>query len=181
MRPLHRALIGVAGLALIGLLASRLMPGLFSESSSDIRKGKSTESVTTAVKGSGSQPSTLDSQPASGGERSPLADTLNSPTTDIRADLRLVSDIIETFRSNFPKDGNPVGTNAEITAFLVGKNKLRLSLIPADHPAINKSGELCDRWGTPFFFHAESATRMEIRSAGPDKKMWSADDEVFVP
>ncbi len=114
-------------------------------------------------------------------ERSPLADALNSPATDIRADLRVVSDIVETFRTNFPKDGNPVGTNAEITAVLVGKNKLRLSLIPSDHSAINKAGELCDRWGTPFFFHAESATRMEIRSAGPDKKMWSDDDAVFVP
>ena len=114
-------------------------------------------------------------------ERSPLADALNLPTTDIRADLKLVSDIIETFRTNFLQTGNPVGTNAEITAALTGRNKLRLSLIPSDHPAINPDGELCDRWGTPFFFHAESATRMEIRSAGPDKKMWSDDDVVFSP
>jgi len=174
MRPLHRALIGVAGLALIGFLGSRLMPGLFSESSSDIRKGKPTETPA-------ARPASVAVAPAPPPDRSTLADALNSPTTDIRADLRVVSDIIETFRTNFQKDGNPVGTNAEITAVLVGKNKLRLSLIPPDHPAINKSGELCDRWGTPFFFHAESASRMEIRSAGPDKKMWSADDEVFVP
>lgn len=114
-------------------------------------------------------------------ERSTLADGLNSPATDINADLRLVSGIIETFRSNFLQTGNPVGTNADITTALTGRNRLRLSLIPADHPAINKDGELCDRWGTPFFFHAESATRMEVRSAGPDKKMWSADDVVFAP
>jgi hypothetical protein len=110
-----------------------------------------------------------------------LADALNSPATDIRADLKLVSDIIETFRTNFLATGNPVGDNAEITAALTGRNKLRLSLIPPDHPAINKNGELCDRWGTPFFFHAESATRMEIRSAGPDKKMWNDDDVVLSP
>ncbi len=61
------------------------------------------------------------------------------------------------------------------------KNPLRLALIPPDQPAINRAGELCDRWGTPFFFHAESATRMEIRSAGPDQKMWSADDVVLSP
>jgi hypothetical protein len=114
-------------------------------------------------------------------ERSTLADALNSPTTDIRADLRLVLDIIETFRSNFPQTGNPVGTNAEITSALVGRNRLRLSLIPIDHLAINKEGELCDRWGTPFFFHAESATRMEVRSAGPDRTMWSNDDVVLGP
>lgn len=114
-------------------------------------------------------------------ERSALADGLNSPATDIRADLRLVSDAVDTFRSNFPRDGNPVGSNAEITAALTGKNKLRLALIPPDHPAINAAGELCDRWGTPFFFHAESANKMEIRSAGPDRKMWNEDDVTFAP
>ena len=114
-------------------------------------------------------------------ERSTLADALNAPSSDIRADLRLVLSIVDTFRSNFLQTGNPTGTNAEITAALTGRNQLRLSLIPADHPAINQSGELCDRWGTPFFFHAESATRMEIRSAGPDRKMWSDDDVVISP
>ena len=114
-------------------------------------------------------------------ERSTLADALSSPTTDIRADLKLVASIIETFRTNFLQTGNPVGSNAEITAALTGHNKLRLSLIPADHPAINQAGELCDRWGTPFFFHAESSTRMEIRSAGPDRKMWNDDDVTVAP
>ncbi|HUR56464.1 MAG TPA: hypothetical protein VM029_02055 [Opitutaceae bacterium] len=114
-------------------------------------------------------------------ERSTLADALNSPAADIRADLRLVAGLVDTFRSNFPREGNPVGNNAEITATLTGRNKLRLSLIPPDHPAINARGELCDRWGTPFFFHAESATHMEIRSAGPDRKMWSADDVILAP
>ena len=114
-------------------------------------------------------------------ERSALADALNSPATDIRADLRIVSEILDTFRSNFPREGNPVGTNAEITAVLAGLNALRLALIPPEHAAINRDGELCDRWGTPFFFHAESGSKMAIRSAGPDKKMWSADDVVHTP
>ena len=114
-------------------------------------------------------------------ERSTLADALNLPTGDIRGDLRIVAGIIETFRTNFLQSGNPVGTNAEITSALTGRNPLRLSLIPPDHPAINRAGELCDRWGTPFFFHAESASRMEIRSAGADRKMWNEDDVVFSP
>ena len=114
-------------------------------------------------------------------ERSTLADALNSPATDIRSDLKVVASIVDTYRSNFLSTGNPVGSNAEITAALTGGNRLRLALIPADHPAINAEGELCDRWGTPFFFHAESATRMEIRSAGPDRTMWSEDDIAFTP
>jgi len=114
-------------------------------------------------------------------EVSHLADALNSTAGDIRADLRVVLDLVEAFRTNFPKDGNPSGTNAEITAALAGRNKLRLALIPPNHPAINRDGELCDRWGTPFFLHSESATRMEVRSAGPDKKMWTEDDLVGTP
>ena len=119
--------------------------------------------------------------PHTGEPRSTLADRLNIPGVDIHSDLRLVSEIFDTFRSNFPRDGNPVGNNPEITASLTGKNKLRLALIPPDHPAINRAGELCDRWGTPFFFHSESATKMEIRSAGPDKKLHTPDDEELSP
>lgn len=129
-----------------------------------------------------SAPRTPPTTPAPPAERSTLADLLNAPSKNIRDDLRVVSEILETFRTNFPRTGNPVGTNAEITAVLAGNNKLQLALIPADHPAINRSnGELLDRWGTPFFFHAESGSRMEIRSAGPDKKHHTADDEAFLP
>ena len=120
--------------------------------------------------------------PSPTAERSTLADALNSPKTTIRSDLSVVNEIIFTFRTNFPRDGNPVGTNAEITAVLTGKNKLHLALIPPDHSAVSRTtGELLDRWGTPFFFHAESATRMTITSAGPDKKLHTADDEAFTP
>jgi hypothetical protein len=114
-------------------------------------------------------------------EISHLADQLNSPATDIRADLRILTEVLTNFRSNFPHDGNPVGNNAEITTTLTGSNKLRYAVIPPNHPAINRAGELCDRWGTPFFFHAESANKMGIRSAGPDKKMWTDDDVVVAP
>ena len=115
--------------------------------------------------------------------RSEIAATfpLNAPGSDIRDDLRLLAETIDTFRSNFPQEGNPTGSNAEISAALAGKNKVRFAFIPPNHPAINRAGELCDRWGTPFFFHAESSTRMEIRSAGPDRKLHSADDVVYTP
>ncbi|HVS51623.1 MAG TPA: hypothetical protein VHD62_04650 [Opitutaceae bacterium] len=114
-------------------------------------------------------------------EISHLADALNSPAADIRADLRIVAGLLEAFRTNFPHDGNPVGENVEITAALAGKNSLRFGFLPPNHPAIDADGELCDRWGTPFFFHALSGTRMEIRSAGPDKKLYTADDVTLAP
>ena len=42
-------------------------------------------------------------------------------------------------------------------------------------------GELCDRWGRPFFFHQLSGTKMEIRSAGPARQLWTDDDVVLTP
>lgn len=110
-----------------------------------------------------------------------LADPLNAPDGDIHRDLRVLQDILIAWRTNFPHEGNPVGENNEITAALTGRNQLRLALIPANHPAINAQGELCDRWGTPFHFHQLSGTRMEIRSAGPDRKLWTVDDVMLAP
>ncbi len=111
--------------------------------------------------------------------RSALADELNSPQSNIQADLRVVLAVVDSYRSNFHE--NPTGTNAEITAALTGRNRLLLALIPRDHPAVNLKGELCDRWGRPFFFHQLSGTRMEIRSGGPDRKLWTDDDVVLTP
>ncbi|HEY5228976.1 MAG TPA: hypothetical protein VIJ19_10560 [Opitutaceae bacterium] len=113
-------------------------------------------------------------------ERSALADDLNSPKTDVHSDLRLINQIFIAYRSGV-RDGNPVGENAEITAALKGKNKIGFAFIPPDCPALNAKGELCDRWGDPYFFHQISGERMEIRSAGPDRVLWTGDDEVLTP
>jgi hypothetical protein len=174
MKPRHRVLLGLAALGLCALLVLSLG-----------RKGEPAaprNPVTGATRaGASSQPAAARPAAPAAAERSTLADALNSPQGDIQADLRIVSDVVQAFRSNFPRDGNPVGSNAEITTALTGRNPLQLALIPHDHPAINRAGELCDRWGTPFFFHAESATRMTVRSAGPDRKMWTEDDVEFSP
>jgi hypothetical protein len=111
---------------------------------------------------------------------SELAQGLNRPDGDIHSDLRTLDEIFRQYRSSTHRL-NPVGENAEITAALTGRNPLNFAFIPANFPAINGQGELCDRWGTPFFFHSLSGTQMEIRSAGPDRKLWTADDEVITP
>lgn len=74
--------------------------------------------------------------------------------------------------------GNPVGTNPEITKALQGDNPKQINFLKADGNRVNGNGELVDPWGTPYFFHQLSGTEMEIRSAGPDKRMWTADDLV---
>ena len=113
-------------------------------------------------------------------EPSRLADRLNAPGADIASDLHVLNDVFASFRSATHGE-NPVGQNTDITAALTGRNPLGFAFIPPNHPAINKRGELCDRWGTPFFFHQESGTQMEIRSAGPDRRMWTAVDAVLTP
>ncbi len=74
---------------------------------------------------------------------------------------------------------NPVGTNAEIMAAVMGDNPNHARLGPPEGVALNEKGELIDRWGTPYFFHQLSRDHMEIRSAGPDKVLWTADDPVI--
>lgn len=76
--------------------------------------------------------------------------------------------------------GNPFGNNREITAKLNGGNPKQIVFLKEeDGMRINERGELIDNWSTPFFFHQISATEMEIHSAGPDRKMWTADDLVL--
>jgi hypothetical protein len=76
--------------------------------------------------------------------------------------------------------GNPFGNNREITAKLNGGNAKQIVFLKEeDGMRINERGELIDNWGTPFFFHQISGTEMEIHSAGPDRKMWTADDLVL--
>ena len=74
--------------------------------------------------------------------------------------------------------GNPVGTNAEITAALLGDNAKQLKLEIPGGSTVNAAGELCDPWGTAWFFHQLSGTKMELRSAGPDRKHYTDDDFV---
>jgi len=113
-------------------------------------------------------------------EPSHLADGLNAPSGNVHSDLRLVNEIFVAYRGATRAE-DPVGENSEITAALKGRNKLGYAFIPPDCPALNSKGELCDRWGTPYFFHQLSGQKMEIRSAGPDGRLWTADDEVLTP
>jgi hypothetical protein len=88
---------------------------------------------------------------------------------NVRTDVRL-------YGSTF--GGNPVGTNPEITKALQGDNPKHLNFLKPDGNRVNANGELVDPWGTPYFFHQLSALDMEIRSAGPDRVLWTADDLV---
>ena len=108
---------------------------------------------------------------------SPLADKLNDPAGTIRDDMAILGGIFANYLSAFQE--TPVGTNAEMTAALAGDNSRGHAPLAADSPAINSNGELVDRWGTPFFFHQMSAHSVDVRSAGPDRNLYTADDILW--
>lgn len=127
------------------------------------------------------EPPQLRAAPAFDPVNFPLAAKLNAPNSNVHGDLEALSQIFEAWRSNFPRDGNPVGENQEIAAALSGANPLEVVLIPKGHRAFNVRGELCDRWGTPYRFHQLSGQKMEITSAGPDRKFGTEDDATLSP
>jgi hypothetical protein len=175
MRP-QRIRTGLLGLALVAgvvLILAVLRPrfGSLRQAVSALRDHASVPASTLRI-----PPSTI----AGLGERSHLAENLNSPATDVHADLRTINEIFVAYRGAVHEE-DPVGENVDITRALTGRNKLGFAFIPPDCPALNAKGELCDRWGSPYFFHQISGTRMEIRSAGPDKRLWTPDDEVLSP
>ncbi|BCU76835.1 hypothetical protein [Luteolibacter sp. LG18] len=99
---------------------------------------------------------------------------LNAPDALPQDDLSMLSMLLTTYGRN--QGGHPTGENEEITAALLGRNPKHLAYLPANAPFVNVAGQLIDRWGTPYFFHSMTADRTDIRSAGPDRELWTADD-----
>lgn len=104
-----------------------------------------------------------------------IANSLHSNEGSTEEDLDYIEQILGIYRLSF--ESNPVaGDNRSVMRALLGENPRNLVVFPENHPALNAKGELLDRWGTPYFFHALSGTEMEIFSAGPDGEFNTADD-----
>ncbi len=106
----------------------------------------------------------------------PVASELGAALTrkdDPTGALQAVEQILYFYRQGLGE--NPVGQNEDIVAAVLGDNPKRAAYLPADSPAI-KDGRLLDPWGTPYWFHPVSRNRMEIRSAGPDRELFTNDD-----
>lgn len=100
----------------------------------------------------------------------------NATNTDIEHDMRIVGELIRAYERVFKV--RPSGDNIDFVEALRGRNPHGFRYLPDEHAAINSSGELLDRWGTPFFFHSIAHDHTEIRSAGPDRQLFTADDIV---
>jgi hypothetical protein len=95
------------------------------------------------------------------------------PEDDLHAMANAFANLLLLLKSSSPFR---LGANEEFAAALMGKNAAREVFLTAPHPALNAQGQIIDRWGTPLFFHVRDMARIDIRSAGPDRAMWTQDD-----
>jgi hypothetical protein len=104
---------------------------------------------------------------------------LHLPGNPPEDDIAIIDTLVNTYRKIFRE--NPVaGENWEVVDALTGENEFGLVFLDPAHPAINEDGELTDRWGTPFRFHALGSTiPIEISSAGPDLEFGTPDDVMI--
>jgi hypothetical protein len=101
------------------------------------------------------------------------ADPAAKPEEDLTWMSRALDNFSLLVKGNDPL---PLGANEDIADALRGKNKARIRFLPDDSPVFDKQGRIIDRWNTPLYFHASARDRLEIRSAGTDRQMWTADD-----
>ncbi len=92
-------------------------------------------------------------------------------------DLRLLSVSITNFLIVAKRASEfPLSANEEWSAALRGLRPGSEPWISAKSPLLDAQNRLIDRWGTPLHFHALGDKRWELRSAGPDRKLFTDDD-----
>ncbi len=111
-----------------------------------------------------------------------LSTQLNAPDSTAAQDVAVLHGMLRQylrFLKNRP--GRPIGNDSDLARVLIGNNPMKLVLLLPDHPALGADGRLRDRFGTPYFIHPRGNLAFEIRSAGPDRKLFTADDLVENP
>jgi len=171
--------IGAFVLLVVGLLWWRAQPR-FSTEIDPATNSANLPSVRSSIP---SQPQTIFPSDSSNESDNPN-ETVDAPIqhrpvsareTAAQQQVDQVSFVLRDFRLALSQ--NPIGTNAEITAALLGNNLKQVRFEIPEGSTV-KDNELCDSWGTAYFFHQISHSTMEIRSAGPDRAMWTSDDLI---
>lgn len=104
---------------------------------------------------------------------------LNAPNGNPQQDVESVSALIRLYtRAVRNRQSLPIGDDRDLVRVLTGHNPIHAVFLPPGHPALSADGRLVDRWGTPYFLHALGRNVFEVRSAGPDRILRTADDIV---
>jgi len=115
-------------------------------------------------------------------EVSPLAAELNSSRFPPQHDVDTLHALLrQHLRRLGRREGLPIGNDSDLAAVLKGQNPMKYAALPKNHPVFGSNGRLLDRWGTPYFVHPVAEADFEIRSAGPDRKMFTPDDLIADP
>ena len=100
-----------------------------------------------------------------------------SPNLPPRNDVLLLSHLISDFLIIHKQAADrPLSANEEWSAALRGQRPGTELWLSANSRAFDSQQRLVDRWGAPLHFHALGGKQWEIRSAGPDHKLWTPDD-----
>ncbi len=111
-----------------------------------------------------------------------LAGLLNAPNSPPEQDVKILQRLVQELCASLPDSPDPpLRSDLDFAAALAGQNPRKLTFLPRGHPALGSDGHLRDRWGTPYAFRLLGPKRFEIRSAGPDRTLATADDLVAGP
>ena len=107
----------------------------------------------------------------------PMAGAIGSDKVTPEKEIAILLELFQIYRREF--GGFPAGQdNDQFMNALRGANPGKLPIFPPDHPRLDPKGNLLDPWRQPYRFHPVSRDRLEIRSAGPDREIFTADDLV---
>lgn len=97
---------------------------------------------------------------------------------DAATDLSALADLTRAYLERpVNPAGPPLGFNEDLARALSDPENLGPSALPPDHPAL-RAGQLIDRWGTPWQIHPLASNLIQLRSAGPDRRLYTEDDLV---
>ena len=110
-----------------------------------------------------------------------LADTMlaayGTDESTEKEDLHLLARFLDSvFLLVKSRDTADYATNEDLVLFLLGSNSHQSPFITESSSALNKDGQLIDRWGSPIIVHPVSQKLLELRTSGPDKTPYTADD-----
>jgi hypothetical protein len=100
-----------------------------------------------------------------------------TPSEDLAALAGITTNYLQSVP---PLRRPPLGFNEDFARALVDRDALGEAALPANHPAL-VAGKLVDRWGRPWQVHPLSADIIQLRSAGPDGHLYTADDLAEPP
>jgi hypothetical protein len=100
-----------------------------------------------------------------------------SPEEDVRALHQLVGNFLTAVKDPYRP---PLGDNEDLARAMMGGNRYGHVFVPTNDARV-VDGKIVDRWGTPYFFHNRAPDAIDVRSAGPDRALFTADDVTNSP